>query len=285
MGITNASELAAGQIAMIGEARFTLEHENILPALFSQVTLQQGEKSWYQPKFGTVTATDLTDGVDMTNAQTLSITGTTMTTDEAGCKVIITRKLEHQLKEPAYRAAGLVIGNAMKKKIEQDGLTLFSGLSIGVGAASTAFSLAYAQAAITQMYGQSEPAPDPMYMVLHPYTYHDIKTNLAIPGTSMMPESIQGTALQGKWRGNEPLYGVPTFIAGNIDTSTPTSTYSAIFSKACFVYLVGWQPEQWMEEDKSLRGWEIGIVADYNCFENDDGYGRYLLFDASAPTT
>ena len=40
-----------------------------------------------------------------------------------------------------------------------------------------------------------------------------------------------------------------------------------------------------VEEDKSLRGYEIGIVADYACVEEDDGYARYLLFDATAPTT
>ena len=101
----------------------------------------------------------------------------------------------------------------------------------------------------------------------------------------MLPEGIQGTALQGKWRGNEPLYGVPIFIAGHIDNSTAAATYSAIFSKMAFIYLVGWEPEQWLEEDKSLRGWEIGIVADYACVEEDNGYGRYLLFDATAPVS
>jgi len=285
MAYTIATDLAAGQIAMIGEARFTLEHDVVLDGLFTKATLEKGEKSKFYPKFGSVTASDLTDGVDMTDAQSLTITGTTHITDEAGCKVIVTKKLVQQLKEDTFRATGKIIGNAMRKKIETDGLGLFSGLANGLGSSGTTFSIAYMQAAVTQMYGQSEPAPDPIYAVLHPYTYHDIKTNLAIPGTSNMPEGIQGSALQGKWRGNEPLYGVPIFIAGNIDNSTAAATYSAIFSKMAFIYLVGWEPEQWIEEDKSLRGWEIGIVADYACVEEDDGYGRYLLFDATAPTS
>lgn len=285
MPYTTAADLAAGQIAMVGEARYTIDQQVVLDGLYRRVKLEKGEKSWYGPKFSGVTANDLTDGVDMTEAQSLTISGQTHTTDEAGCKVIITRKLVHQLKADAYRATGMVIGNAMKKKIETDGLTLFSGLSTGLGAASTTFSLAYLQAAVTQMYGQSEPAPEPIYCVLHPYTYHDIKTNLAIPGTSNMPSNLQGTALQGKWRGNEPLYGTPIFIAGNIDNSTPTSTYGAIFSQICLIYLTGYEPDQWMEEDKSLRGWEIGIVQDYACVEDDDNYGKYLLFDASAPTS
>jgi len=285
MAYTTATDLTNGQIAMVGAARYTYEHENVLPGLFDHRVLGAGEKSLYIPKFGRVEAKDLTDGVDMTETQQLTISGTEHSTDEAGCKVVITKKLRNQLKEDAYGATGKVIGNAMKKKIEIDGLNLFSGLSNGVGAASTTFSTAYMQAAITQLFGQDEPAPEPINAVLHPYTYHDIKTNLAIPGTSNMPPNIQGTALQGKWRGNEPLYGVPVFIAGNIDDSTATTTYSAVFSRMTFIYLVGWEPETWMEEDGSLRGWEIGIVADYACVEEDDNYGCYLLFDATAPTT
>jgi hypothetical protein len=223
----------------------------------------------------------------MTDAQSLTISGTTHVTDEAGCKVVVTKKLRNQLKEDAFRAAGKVIGSAMKKKIETDGTALFSGLSTGVGAASGTFSIAYLQAAITQMYGASEPAPEPIYTCLHPYTFHKIKGALGNPLTSSyaMPEAIQTSNLTGKWRGMEPLFGVPVFICGNIDNSTSTSTYSAVFSKMCFIYLVGWEPETWNEYDGSLRGWEIGIVADYACVEEDDNYGRYLLFDATAPTS
>ena len=285
MAYTTASNLAAGQIAFVGEARYTLEHDVILDGLFDKRTLGKGEKSLYVPKFGKVTAKDLTDGVDMTESQQLTISGTTHTTDEAGCKVVITKKLVNQLKEDAYRAAGKVVGNAMRTKIETDGTALFSGISGGVGAASTAFSTSYMLAAVTQLKGQAEPAPDPIYCCLHPYTYHDVKTNLALPSTSMMPEDIHRSNLTGAYRGLEPLYGIPVFICGNVDNSTATSTYNAIFSKMAFIYLVGWEPEQWLEEDKSLRGYEIGIVADYACVEEDDGYARYLLFDATAPTT
>jgi hypothetical protein len=286
MTINAASDLASGQIAMVANARYQIEHENVLEGLFTKMTLGEGNKSQFIPKFASLSdAADLTDGLDMSDAQSMTISGTTHTTDEAGLKVIITKKLRLQLKEDAYRAAGTLIGNSMKRKIEKDGTSLFSGLSRGVGAASTAFSVAYMQAAVTQLYGQSEPCPDPIYCALHPYTYHDIKGALANPltATYTLPEDIQRSNLTGKYRGIEPLYGVPIFICGNITSGT--SCYNAIFSKQAFIYLVGYEPETWVEEDKSLRGWEIGIVADYACVEEDDNYGRYLLFDASSPTS
>ena len=83
-------------------------------------------------------------------------------------------------------------------------------------------------------------------------------------------------------RGREKLYGVPIYSDGNI--TAQSAGYGAIFSPMALIYLVGWEPENWVEEDKSLRGWEIGIVADYNMVENDDSYGRAMLGANTAPT-
>ncbi|RPI49404.1 MAG: hypothetical protein EHM49_09975, partial [Deltaproteobacteria bacterium] len=171
MATTIASDLAAGQLAFVGEARFTMERSIVCAELFNKVQLPDGSKSYYVPKFGQIAATDLTDGVDMTDAQSLTITGTTHTTDEAGCKVIITKKLREQMKADAYRAAGLIVGNAMAQKIDEDGVDLFSGLNSGLGSAGTVFSTSYMHAAVAQCYGQDEPVPDPLYFVLHPYQY------------------------------------------------------------------------------------------------------------------
>lgn len=285
MAYTTAADLAAGQIAMVGEARFTYEHKAVMTNLVTRMTLEAGNKSMYVPKFGKVTAKDLTDGVDMTEAQSLTITGTTHTTDEAGCKVIITKKLRNQLKEDAYRAAGKVIGNAMGKKIDQDGLTLFSGLNSGQGAANSAFSLQGLLAAIAQCMGQTEPVPQPIVAVLHPFTYFDIQSFIANPGTSNMPPEFQLDYLKDYWRGNQQIWNTPIFVDGNITPDASDDAYSAVFSKSAFIYLVGWEPENWVEEDKSLRGFEIGIVADYAFVEEDGTFGRYLLYDASAPSS
>jgi hypothetical protein len=249
------------------------------------MSLGAGNKSQFIPKFGTVTAKDLTDGVDMTEAQSLTITGTTHETDEAGCKIVITKKLRNQLKEDAYRAAGKVIGNAMAKKIDQDGLTLFSGLDTSLGGAGTTFSIDYMLAAVSQCMGQSEPIPDPIYCVIHPYQLHEIVDLLATPSTNTVSDEIFTAALKQYWRGNEKLFGVPVFSTGNISVDSLDDAYGAVFSKLAFIYLVGWEPDTWVEYDGSLRGWEIGIVADYGMVEEDGTYGRALLFDATAPTS
>ena len=65
---TTAADLAAGQIAMVGAARYTYEHRTLSTQLFTKMILGAGEKSMYIPKFGTVNANDLTDGIDLTSA-------------------------------------------------------------------------------------------------------------------------------------------------------------------------------------------------------------------------
>jgi len=281
MATTVAADLAAGQIAMVAKARYTMEHIGVCKDLFTKMMLEPGNKSQYILKFGTAPALDLTDGVDMTGSSTLAITGSTHTTDEAGLKVIITKKLRNQLKEDAYKAAGVVIGNAIGKKIDQDGLALFSGLDSGLGAASTVLTLGFHAAGVAQCMGQSEPVPEPLVAVYHPYQINAFVDLLSATATA--PPQYPKDVLSNYWRGRDKLYNTPIYGDGNITAGS--ACYGAIFSPMAFIYLVGWEPENWVEEDKSLRGWEIGVVADYAMVEEDGTYGRYMLFDATAPTS
>jgi len=283
---TTAADLAAGSVAMVGEARFTIEHQAVFTNTVNKMKMGQGEKSIYIPKFGTVTCQDLTDGVDMANAETLAITGTTHTTDEAGCKVVVTKRLRNNLKAPAFRAAGKVIGNAMQKKIDTDGLALYSGLDSGLSKATYSFTLGYFAAAVTQCIGQSEPCPMPMALVAHPYLLHPLIDLLATPAnTAPVADDYQMAVLRNHFMGIDKLYGIPVFRDANASIDTSDDSYGAIYSKAAFIYITGYEIENWVVYDDSLRGWEIGIVHDYAMVEEDGTYGRYLLFDAIAPTS
>jgi hypothetical protein len=283
--MTTATDLAAGSKAMIGACRYTYEPIQVFKNTVNVHTMGQGEKSYYIPKFGTIAVERLTDGVDMTNSQTLTITGTTHTTNETGAKVIVTKKLKQQFTEDVARSTGKIIGNAMGKQMDVDGLTLFSGIDSGLGSGSTTFALGYSAAAVSQCIGQDEPAPMPMAFVLHPYTLNDIVDYLATPGTTNIPPDYQMAVLQNHFAGIIKMNGIPVFHDSNIPIATATYAYSALYSKEAFIYVVGWEPDTWIVYKDSLRGWEIGIVADYAMVEEDGTYGRYLYFSAAAPTS
>jgi len=286
-GPMTAADLAAGAVAMVGEARFTIEHQAVFTNTVVPMKMGQGEKSIYIPKFGTVSTEDLTDGVDMSNNQTMTITGTTHTTDEAGCKVIVTKKLRNQLKANAFQAAGKVIGNSMQKKIDTDGLALYSGLTNGVGVAGNVFGLGYLAAAVSQCIGQSEPCPMPMAVVAHPFLLHPLIGALSNPAATYpaMPDGYAMAVLGQHLVGIDKLYGVPIFRDANATIDSETDSYGAIYSKSAFIYVTGYEIENWVVYDDSLRGWEIGIVHDYAMVQEDGTYGRYLLFDAGTPTS
>lgn len=286
MGITTGADLAAGSVAMVASARYTYEHQAVFTNTVNKMTIGKGEKSIYIPKFGSIVMDDLIDGVDMSNAQALTITGTTHTTDEVGAKVIVTKKLRNQLKEPAFRAAGKVIGNAMGKKLDTDGLALYSGLDSSVGADGTTFTLGHLLAAVTQCRGQAEPVPWPMVAVMHPYNLHILIDKFSDPSTSNFPEEYMLSTLRDYWVGNLKLYNMPVLADGNITIATATATsYGAIYSKMAFIYVVGYEPENWVVYDDSLRGWEIGIVHDYKMVEEDGSYGRALYFETAEPSS
>ena len=82
------------------------------------------------------------------------------------------------------------------------------------------------------------------------------------------------------------LNNLPVIADGNIvlDGATAT-THGAVYSKEAFIYVVSYEPENWVVYDDSLRGWEIGIVHDYAMVEEDGQYGRYMYFDTPTPTS
>jgi len=126
-----------------------------------------------------------------------------------------------------------------------------------------------------------------MSCVIHPYQLHEIIDLIATGAynANFVPQDMMSETIRQYWRGREKLFGTDVFTTGNLAINAAGDSYGAVFNKAAFLYLVGWEPDNWIEEDPSLRGWEIGIVSDYGMVEEDGTYGRYLLFAATKPTS
>lgn len=284
MGITNAAELTAASIAMVAEARFTYEHAAVMTNLVTKIQLEKGQKSKYIPKYGSVSVDALADGQDMTESQTLAITGTTHTTSEVGGKVILTDKVAHDISEDGLVIAGKVLGNAMGKKIDKDLLALFDGFSNALGGSTTDFGQEYIAAAAANLMGRSEPAPQPYACVMHPYQLRFVVADLAYTLTSFVPVEFQAPILRNYLRGVERLYGVAVIGDGNLPIDSSNDAKGGTFSREAIIYLSTKEPSLKMQEDISLRATEIVIVADYGAVEEDDNYGEEMYFNCVAPT-
>ena len=107
--------LGSIQRTVISQMRYTEEHNMPVVSLIEKFTLRKGEKQIDIPKADQMTASDLVDGVDMTDSQDIDATVVSATTAEVGLKVIITDKLARQFNQDVFGVVGRQMGDAMAR--------------------------------------------------------------------------------------------------------------------------------------------------------------------------
>ena len=138
--------LGSIQRTVISQMRYTEEHNMPVVNLIEKFTLRKGEKQIDIPKAGQMTASDLVDGIDMTDSEDIDTTVVTATTAEVGLKVIITDKLARQFNQDVFGVVGRQMGDAMARKKDTDAIALFSALNEGTAFGADNKSLSYANA-------------------------------------------------------------------------------------------------------------------------------------------
>ena len=144
MAITTGASIEDVVDTVIAEARRTQMHRTVMEPLVRTYRVTRGAGDTLEiPKFGTVTAGALTEGVDMTNPQTLATTKVAITPAEVGAQIVITDRALRTAQEDMARAAGRVLGDAVAKKLDADLLGLLDGFSTSLGAAGTSVTMGH----------------------------------------------------------------------------------------------------------------------------------------------
>ena len=271
--------------AIIAKARFTMEHNQPCVELVEHLRLGKGEKSLYIPKVGQMTASALTDGVDMVASEDIGVTGVTLTTSEVGLKVVLTDKLVRQFSEDVWAIVGRQMGDGMARKKDRDVIALFSALNGAtvLGADNKNMTFQNVQACIA--WAKANKLPRPISIVHQPYAVTALRNSVGTTGgTYPFPQGISQDLLNDFWA--MTYDGIGIFHDGNIDKIAGVdSGYGAIFSKnaMCVIESMGMRKET--ERDASLRADELVVVSDYGCFEIDDGYGAAMQYEIGALST
>lgn len=254
--------------------------------LVEKMTLGKGNKQVTVPKVGQMTASNLSDGVDITDTEDIGMTTIDLTTGEVGLKVILTDKLVRQENESAFKIVGRQMGDAMARKKDTDVIALFSALNGGttLGADNVYLNAANAGACIA--HARANKFPTPLSIVHHPYAIAYLTRSLSTgPGaTYPIPSGFAADLLKDFFA--ITLSGVPFFEDGNIAAIAGVdSAYGAIFSKnaMCVLEQMGFNTER--ERDASLRATEVVVTADYGCWELDDSYGAPMRYEMGAIST
>ncbi len=284
MAITTSASIGDVVDTVIAEARRTQLHRTVMEPVVRTYRVARGEGDQLEiPKFGTVTASALTEGVDMANPQTLTTTKLVISPAEVGAQIVVTDRALRTATEDMARAAGRVLGDAIAKKLDQDLLGLLDGFGTSLGGAGVNVTMGHLRAAVSRLHGAGEPAPGPFQAVLHPYQAHDLAADISPTGTYPVPSGISQTVLENHWVAR--AFGVDVFQAGNLSVDASDDAKGGVFSKEAIVLVIfkNWAVER--ERDASLRAWELNVVADYGFGEYEDSWGVEVYFDAAAPSS
>jgi len=273
--------LESAQNVILAQCRFTAEYEAPCANLIEKFTLGKGNKQLTIPKVSTMTASALTDGVDIVSAEDIGLTTTDLTTSEVGLKVILTDKLLRQFNEDVFKLVGRQMGDAMARYKDEAVIALFPSLNGGTIKGLDGASLSLKAASGCVSLAAANKFPSPVSFVHHPNALSYLaQSSMAIGATyyaGIMP-GLSDELLRNYWRMN--INGVNFFQDGNIAKITSyDSGYGAIFSKSAMAILSSIDNQTERERDASLRAWEVVVVADYGVFEIDDDYGFCVQYE------
>ena len=276
--------LENAQRIIIATARYTEEHNAPAMALIEQFNLPSGSKQVTVPKVGSMTMSDLTDGLDIVDEESSGMTTVDLTASEVGAKIIITDKLARQSAENVFSIIGRQLGDGMARKKDADVLALYSGFSTDIGAAGRSMSLANVSATVA--YAKGKKFGSNVYIVQHPFAVWDIANTAVTASTTYpVPAGWSADLLGNFFSGLRPMNGVPIFEDGNITIDSNDDAVGVCADKSALAVLKSVDTRTERQRDASLRATEVVITADYGVFELDDSKGVALTLDAGTPAT
>ena len=292
MAVTTGQVLADTIPTVLESARDTEQFTAVMSGLVWRIQKQLHDgKNINVPTFGTVTARDLTEGIDNVVSETMSDSSITVTPREVGCKLILTDKLVRDNNEDVKAAAGRILGNAMEVKRDQDLLLNLASAAttLGAGGTATLGQIAAARAILKgNPVASGGPAPGTPYIVHHPYVtldFVDIFTPLVpIAGSSQISQggAIADEVIRNYGQGR--LFGMPYIEDGNIDiTSIANTAKGGVFIRDFMILATAneWSVEP--ERDASLRATELNITGEYGSGIYIDDWGVTMNHDALLP--
>ena len=227
---------------------------------------------------------DLVDGLDIVDEESIGMTTVDLTASEVGAKVILTDKLVRQSAANVFSIIGRQLGDGMARKKDVDVLALYSGFSTDIGAAGRSMSLANVSASVA--YAKGNKFGSQVYINHHPFAVWDIANTAVTASTTYpVPKGWTEDLLGDFFSGLRPLNGVPIFEDGNITIDSSDDAVGVIADKSALAVLKSVDTRTERQRDASLRATELVMTSDYGVFELDDSKGAALTLDAGTPAT
>lgn len=298
MALTTTTTLANSLPVFKAAARMTLKQTGVTRKRVDTIRLADGSGLTYnEPQLSSFSVIGLTQGVDLSQAQTVSDTNVAISVTEAGGQVVIHDMAVKALKDPIMRRIGEGLANAYSYFVDNDLTSLFSGLDAGFGGSTSTFTFGWIQAAQARLQAASRPVSGEITVILHPYHYRDVASDISgltsgnwmyrsgTPGTEVTTGSSITGFTEEIWRNYwvGRLGGADLLIDPTISVSS-SAAYSAIFARDALIFVEYEEPDMEEQRDASMRATELNYVGTQGRGEREGTWGYYLYGDATAPT-
>jgi hypothetical protein len=272
---------------------------NIEPAgptnqLVSRYDIPKGAKQVNVPIWGRNDAAALTEGVDISTPQQLSVSVTSITASEHGIMTFVSDRLTRQNNEDILSHVGEVQGGALGRLLEDDLIVLFDGFSNSIGSAGSLLTFYHVAGAVSYLktdndssYGMAPGTPNGVFHPEQIRGFVQEMTGIQAGGTTGMaaqpiPEGVTAEVVKNYFRGNEKAFGVPIFQSGVLSRDGSGDTKGAIFVPQAIALAMAHEMEAENERDASLRGTEVVMVGEWGESEIADPWGVEMLGAADA---
>lgn len=279
MAISTTTTLNDLYANIVQAALFTLSEQTVIRPLVRNYNMVGTPGLVAQvPKYGTIAASDLTEGTDISVPTSFTTDPATITAAEAGVMVTLSDIAQEGAAEDVAAAIGRQIGEGMAVKVDTDLAALFSGFSnsVGSGAAEITVEDFFKAAAILR----ANHAPGNYVSVIHPYQAFQLKKQLTNAGSTMSHNlsEVGNTALRDGFVGR--LAGIDIFESTVVSGDSAGAYVGAVMSSDALAYMVKRDMRIEEQRDASLRATEyVGSMA-YGVSELFDTYGVKIIGDA-----
>ena len=292
--LSSSSSLSDMSKIIIASAIANIEPAGPTNQLVSRYDIPKGAKQVNIPIWGRNDAAALTEGVDISTPQQLSVTVQSITASEHGIMTFVSDRLTRQNNEDILSHVGDVQGGALGRLLEDDLIVLFDGFSNSIGSAGSYLTFYHVAGAVSYLktdndssYGMAPGTPNGVFHPEQIRAFVQEMTGIQGGGSTGMaaqpiPEGVTAEVVQNYFRGNENVFGVPIYQSGVLSRDGSGDTKGAVFVPQAIALAMAHEMEAEQERDASLRGTEVVMVGEWGEAEVADPWGVEMLGAADA---
>lgn len=270
--LSGSSSLSSMSLTVVTDAIANVEPAAPTAGLVSRYDLAKGQTQKNIPLWGRLTASALTEGVEINAAQQVSVTVRNVNASEHGILTFVSKVLQRENSEDVLSQVGMMQGLALGRLRELDLVTLFDDV-IGLSIPGTGQNLGFRELAGAVAYMQTDTndtafgaAPGgQVNAVLHPEQIRRLvedDSGIQSGGSTMAsgarPSGPSEDVIQNYWRGQEQRFGVQIWSSGVIPL-TGTDAKGCVFVPQAFALCMAQEIEA--DDDKDIRSRGTDIVT------------------------